>query len=236
MRKYYRFFKDLRKYLNTKKTDSHKFKVKLHPKLNDRDSLSGILTGHYFNQDLFVAQHIYKANPKQHLDIGSSTYGFVSHVASYREIDVMDIRRNGSTVKNIHFRNIDIMNLDSPITDKYDSLSCLHTIEHIGLGRYSDPVDYDGYKFAIKNMASLLVPEGVFYLSAPIGEQTVYFNAHRVFDHKHLIETCNQHFMLEEFHIVDEQGNLKVNIDHEAFISNEKKNRLGIFVLRKLKD
>ena len=26
-----------------------------------------------------------------------------------------------------------------------DSLSCLHTVEHIGLGRYGDPVNCDGH-------------------------------------------------------------------------------------------
>jgi hypothetical protein len=63
-----------------------------------------------------------------------------------------------------------------------DSLSCLHALEHFGLGRYGDPIDPSGFERGLCNMASLLTKGGIFYLSVPIGIDRVEFNANRVFD------------------------------------------------------
>jgi SAM-dependent methyltransferase len=62
------------------------------------------------------------------------------------------------------------------------SLSCLHVIEHIGLGRYGDPIDPEGSAKAARELARVLAPGGRLYLSAPVGRARVCFNAHRVFD------------------------------------------------------
>jgi SAM-dependent methyltransferase len=62
------------------------------------------------------------------------------------------------------------------------SLSCLHVIEHIGLGRYGDPIDPAGSTKAAQELARVLAPGGRLYLSAPVGRARVCFNAHRVFD------------------------------------------------------
>ena len=31
-----------------------------------------------------------------------------------------------------------------------DSLSCLHTLEHFGLGRYNDPINVKGFEIGLK--------------------------------------------------------------------------------------
>jgi len=53
---------------------------------------AGSASGHYFHQDLLVASFIFKKNPSRHIDIASRIDGFVAHVASFRKIDVMDVR------------------------------------------------------------------------------------------------------------------------------------------------
>ena len=60
--------------------------------LNERFEESGIMSGHYFHQDLYVARKIFLQNPGKHVDIGSRTDGFVAHVAAFREIEIFDIR------------------------------------------------------------------------------------------------------------------------------------------------
>lgn len=55
-------------------------------------------------------------------------------------------------------------------------------LEHFGLGRYGDPIHPNGYKTGFANLASLLRPGGRFYLSTPIGQERVEFNANWVFD------------------------------------------------------
>ena len=107
--------------------------------LRDYADNAGIAKGHYFHQDLLVANLISKNNPRRHLDVGSRVDGFVAHVATYREIEVVDIRPlPKSEHTNIKFVQADLIN---PINlGKTDSLSCLHAIEHFGLGRYTERV------------------------------------------------------------------------------------------------
>jgi hypothetical protein len=74
-----------------------------------------------------------------------------------------------------------------------DSLSCLHALEHFGLGRYGDPVNPNGYRQGLENLATLLRPGGTFYLSIPIGYERVEFNANWVFDPRTIISEANKH-------------------------------------------
>mgnify|MGYP006185842181 CR=1 FL=1 len=37
------------------------------------------------------------------------------------------------------------MKIDNTLLNYCDSLSCLHALEHFGLGRYNDPIQFDGY-------------------------------------------------------------------------------------------
>jgi len=72
--------------------------------------------------------------------------------------------------------------MDSQDLGKTDSLSCLHAIEHFGLGRYTDPIDVEGHNKGITNLVNLVEENGRMYISFPIGKNDeVHFNAHRVF-------------------------------------------------------
>jgi hypothetical protein len=105
-----------------------------------------------FTRDLYVARLVNLAMPKKHLDIGSRTDGFVAHVASFREIELIDIRVINSNIKNVVFRQANLMELPPDLIDYCDSISSLHAIEHFGLGRYGDPIDYFGHLKAINNI------------------------------------------------------------------------------------
>jgi SAM-dependent methyltransferase len=71
--------------------------------------------------------------------------------------------------------------LDMPYsTDSIPSLSCLHVTEHIGLGRYGDPIDPQGSFKATQELKRVLAPGGSLYFSLPIGKPRICFNAHRV--------------------------------------------------------
>ena len=161
-------------------------KIRLVPCLHDRYEEGGATKSEYFWQDLLVARAIHEANPKKHVDIGSRVDGFIAHVASFREIEVFDVRPISTVVPGVVFRQADLMNPDSlPTTNEFgycDSLSCLHALEHFGLGRYGDPINPLGYQHGLANMANLLQPSGTFYLSTPIGQERVEFNANWVFE------------------------------------------------------
>ena len=103
---------------------------------------------------------------------------------------------------------------------KTDSLSCLHAIEHFGLGRYSDPIDIYGHIKGIENMISLLTEKGKFYLSFPISSKDeVHFNAHRVFNAKSILKIpiIKNLMTLERFDYVDDNGDLHLNVNLKNF-------------------
>ncbi|MFZ4582122.1 MAG: DUF268 domain-containing protein [Paludibacter sp.] len=182
------------------------------PQFSDRFTNSGVMSGHYFHQDLYVARKIYENNPINHIDIGSRTDGFVAHLAVFREVEIVDIRPQISKTKNIIFRQADLMQLPANMINAYSSVSSLHAIEHFGLGRYGDPIDYFGHEKAIKNITQMLTVGGLFYFSVPIGLQRIEFNAHRVFSIDYLLNFFSPNFELLSFSYVDDKGDLHENI------------------------
>jgi SAM-dependent methyltransferase len=203
--------RDLKEFKRQKGSDQGFPFGKKKPILNEREESSGNMSGHYFHQDLYVARRIFKANPKKHLDIGSRTDGFVAHVACFREIEVMDIRPQSINIENISFKQADLMILPEELIASYDSISSLHVIEHFGLGRYGDPIDYNGHLKAIENISRMLQKGGRFYFSTPIGKQRVEFNAHRVFSVQYLLNLLGETFEVERFSYVDDAGNFHEN-------------------------
>ena len=176
----------------------------------DRYEPGGVASGAYFHQDLHVAQLIAKAAPTKHVDVGSRFDGFVTHVASYRQIEVLDIRPLLSTAENVSFIQRDIMRVDEEYDDYTDSLSCLHALEHFGLGRYGDVIDYDGHLKGWANLTRMVKRSGRLYFSVPVSEHPrVEFDAHRVFSLPYLMEILiRDDFEVLSFAFVDDNGDM----------------------------
>lgn len=87
-----------------------------------------------------------------------------------------------------------------------DSISCLHVLEHFGLGRYGDPVDVNGHFLGLENIYKILKKGGTFYFSVPIGIQKTYFNAHRVFSVDMLTEYFLTKYTIESFSYIDDEN------------------------------
>jgi SAM-dependent methyltransferase len=192
---------------------SHSFPIaRINPYPHEKKQQSGTAKGHYFHQDLLVARRIFESSPERHVDIGSRVDGFVAHVAAFRTIEVLDIRPMDSNVRNILFKQADLMSPPPEMAAYTDSLSCLHAIEHFGLGRYGDPIDFEGHLKGLHSLHSILKPGGTLYLSCPIGPQRIEFNAHRVFAVKYLLSLFDGKFKLRNFSFVDDRGDLHENI------------------------
>lgn len=183
---------------------------RLRPILFDYADSSGVANGHYFHQDLLVAQFVHAAAPAAHVDIGSRIDGFVAHVAAFRPIDVIDIRPLGAGAHpNIRFVQADLMRPLPALAGRYPSVSCLHALEHFGLGRYTDPISVDGHRAGFEAILSLVAPGGILYLSVPVGRRRVEFNAQRVFDPGDVLEWSAGRLALERFDLVDDAGDLR---------------------------
>lgn len=182
------------------------------PVLTEWNETSGNL-GAYFLQDQLVARWIHEANPSRHVDVGSRLDGFIGHLSVFREVDVIDIRPQQNPVHNVRFHQLDLMSeLPTQWISATDSLSCLHTIEHFGLGRYGDPLDINGHLRGLERLKHLVQPGGIIYLSTPIGPERIEFNAHRVFSAETVIDWFQEGWTIEKFAVIDDSDRLHEDI------------------------
>lgn len=207
------FLKDLNKMKRLLRQPGREpFKIKrIYPVLGEKYAHSTI-PWNYFFQDLWVAQLILKHNPVKHVDVGSRIDGFVAHVAAFREIEVYDIRVVRDDIPNVHFVQADVCSEDFSFTDYCDSVSSLHVIEHLGLGRYGDQLDPDAHIKGLRNITKALKTGGLFYLSVPVGDQRMEFNAHRVFSTRYILETLGPYYKPETFGLVDDNAKFYADI------------------------
>src|ERR1035437_5630207 len=87
------------------------------PCLSDWHEEGGTTQTEYFLQDLHVARAIYQDGPLKHVDIGSRIDGFVAHLASFREVEVFDIRPITAAIEGVVFRQADLMNPPEALVD-----------------------------------------------------------------------------------------------------------------------
>lgn len=208
------FFRNYRKFKTLLKNENSNFEIsKFYPCPDDRFDYAGTLLGHYFHQDIFVANRIWKNNPRTHVDIGSRIDGFVAHVASFREVEVFDIRNLSTNILNVKFFQANLMAEDFSLADYCDSVSCLHVIEHFGLGRYNDPIEVNGHIKGLNNIYKLLKKGGKFYFSTPIGKQRIEFDAHRVFSLSYLLKLIEPKYKIDSFAYIDDADVLHQNIE-----------------------
>lgn len=211
-------------------------RIELLPCLQDWYEDGGAAKLEYFWQDLLVARSIFEAKPKKHVDVGSLVAGFVAHVASFREIEVFDVRPISTQIPGVTFKQADLMQPVAGMANYCDSLSCLHALEHFGLGRYGDPIDPKGFERGLANMAALLRKEGVFYLSVPIGVERVEFNGQRVIDPRVMIDLARANSLeLRELKVVRQGGKVETLAVDEQRLSDLASQRyaLGIFTFTK---
>jgi SAM-dependent methyltransferase len=175
------------------------------PMLSDYGEAAGSAGGHYFHQDLWAARRIHARAPRQHVDIGSRVDGFVSHVLAFMPVTVVDIRPLESDVEGLTVVRGDICRLSNFPSNSIESLSSLHAIEHIGLGRYGDPIVPDGWRAALVECVRVLAPGGRFYLGTPVGRERLNFNSGRVFAPQTIIEALAD-LRLASFAAVDDDG------------------------------
>jgi len=147
------------------------------------DGPSAVLDPHYFQQDIWAARKVVARRPERHVDIGSRIDGFVAHLLAARiPVTVIDIRPPPIVIEGLTFIQADATTLEGFADNSVESLSSLHACEHVGLGRYGDTIDPDGWEKAMRSMARVLAPGGRLYFAVPVGRERVVFNAHRVFD------------------------------------------------------
>jgi SAM-dependent methyltransferase len=191
-KQYLWFFKELKELA----INNNFARVEYYPCLFDNISHTP-LEPTYFFQDSWAAKHIFDLKPIHHYDIGSSakTIGILSQ---FIPITMIDIRPIELKLPNLFFKEGSILEL--PFEDNsIETLSSLCVVEHIGLGRYGDPIDPFGSEKAIKELKRVLKVDGVILFSVPVdSENKIYFNAHRAFTRDYILELFSGFEILDE--------------------------------------
>ena len=185
--------------------------------------------GHYFYQDIWALRHLARIKPKMHYDVGSRLDGFTGQATSICAVTYVDIRPPTFELPEFSFIKGDILNLPFA-NESIQTLSCLHTIEHIGLGRYGDPINPEGYDRTLLELQRVVSPGGYLLLSMPVGKERTEFNAQRILDPMNCILRLKDMDLIE-FSVVDNAGIFKVNVLPSTYV--EAIFSCGLYLFRK---
>lgn len=155
------------------------------PCLTDRTAATPVEPT-YFLQDTWCARKIAERRPAAHVDVGSSAKS-MAVIAQFVPVTFVDIRSVEIELERFSFRAGTLLAL--PFADaSVPSLSSLCVIEHIGLGRYGDPLDARGSEKAAAELTRVVARGGDLYVSVPVDNACrIYFNAHRAFTRDYLL-------------------------------------------------
>lgn len=141
---------------------------------------------HYIYHPAWAARIVNRLQPTEHTDI-SSTLHFCTILSAFVPVRFYDYRPAELNLPNLSSEHADLIAL--PFEDNSIlSLSCMHTVEHIGLGRYGDPIDPLGDLKAMKELRRVLAPGGSLLFVVPIGQPKILFNAHRIYSYEQIAE------------------------------------------------
>ena len=169
-----------------------------YPFLNDRTT-STSFDRHYVYHPAWAARVLARTRPAVHVDI-SSTLHFCSIVSAFVPVKFYDYRPADLHLSNLSAEFADLLALPFE-SGSVESPSCMHTVEHIGLGRYGDPIDPDGDLKAIAELQRVLAPGGSLLFVTPVGRPRLMFNAHRIYAYQQVVSAFAG-LALQEFALV----------------------------------
>jgi SAM-dependent methyltransferase len=201
---YYKFFIDYKRYSKIAKSDS-RFKIKWknrNPQLLDRSNDTPF-DSHYTYHPAWAARIIAKNKPEKHIDF-SSILNFSTMLSAFIPVEFYDYRPANIKLNNLIIKKADLLSLPFP-DNSISSLSCMHTLEHIGLGRYGDTIDPQADLKAVEEIKRVATPNGNLLIVVPIGQPKICFNAHKIYSYKQIKSYFNN-FKLKEFSLIPDNA------------------------------
>lgn len=202
--RYVRFIQDYRGFKDLDRDDK-RFSFNLfnqYPCLTDWTSTT-YFEPHYIYHPAWAARVLKKIHPKKHIDI-SSTLTFSSIISAFIPVEFYDYRPAPLFLDGLKSKRGDLMKLPFR-TNSVESISCMHTVEHIGLGRYGDPLDPKGDLKAIHELKRVVKEGGNILFVVPMGKPMLRFNAHRIYSYSQIISYFDG-FLLKEFSLLPDNA------------------------------
>ena len=227
------FIKDYINFKNKSKIIETRFDLKWtdrYPCLNDKTSNTPF-DRHYVLHTAWAMRKVAENKPKKHIDISSYIY-FPTLLSAFIPTEFYDFRPVSIELSNLKTGKADLNKL--PFGDsEISSLSCMHTVEHIGLGRYGDKIDPDGDIKAINELKRVLAHDGILLFVVPVGKPAIKFNAHRIYSYNQITDYFKG-LELKEFSLIPEKKTTKDIILHASPEDVEKETYgCGCFLFKK---
>jgi hypothetical protein len=214
--RYLVFFRDWFRYTRLEGAEPIRL-IDTFPQIHDRTPATRF-DRHYFYQDIWAFRGILESGAESHVDVGSRV-DYIGFLSAITRVTFIDIRPLEARLENLDSRKGSI--LEMPYEDRsVRSLSCLHVAEHVGLGRYGDPLDPQGTKKACIELARVLAEGGSLWFSLPVGRERLCFNGHRVLSPKRIIEYFDSLKLIELSGVTD-AGDFVRNIDAGELVRSE---------------
>ncbi len=199
--------------------------------LNDKTSNTSFDT-HYVYHTAWAARKLKTITPSKHIDISSSIY-FNAIVSAFIPIEFYDYRPAKVNLSGLTPCEGDLFKLPFK-NSSVESLSCMHVIEHIGLGRYGDPLDVLGDVKAAKEIQRVLKMRGNLLIVVPVGKPNINFNAHRVYSYEDVIAMFDKLELKEFSLLMDDSKGAEFIIDAPAESVQSQNYSCGCFWFRKV--
>jgi SAM-dependent methyltransferase len=176
-----------------------------------QDTATSGFDRHYVYHLAWAARVLARYRPARHVDIGSYLY-FGALLSAFCAVDFYELRPPELELDGLTVGRADLTSL--PFADgAIQSLSCMHVVEHVGLGRYGDALDPDGDLAAVAELRRVLAPGGSLLFVVPMGKPRVQFNAHRIYSYEQVLAAFSG-LELAEFALIPDdaaQGGLIVS-------------------------
>lgn len=166
----------------------------------DEDTPSTAFDQHYVYHVAWALRCVARLAPPHHVDF-SSSLNFCSTVSALVPTRFYDLRPAALHLPGLQCLRADLTAGDFDV-GRHPSVSCMHVVEHVGLGRYGDAVDVDGDLKAIANLKKAVAPGGQLLFVVPCGRPAIHFNAHRIYPAASVIGYFADAFDLAEFHFI----------------------------------
>lgn len=158
---------------------------------------------HYIYHTAWAARKVKDIGAPFHTDISSSLY-FSSIVSAFTPVKFYDFRPAKLNLPGLTSLQADLSKLHFE-DNSIQSLSCMHTVEHVGLGRYGDPLDPEGDVKAAHELQRVLAQGGHLLFVVPIGKPKIQFNAHRIYSYD-LVIGMFKGLTLKEFSLIPDNA------------------------------
>jgi hypothetical protein len=228
-----KFVRDFKYFKKLTKATDNRFALdwrNIYPHLDDKTA-STSFDGHYIYHIAWAARIVALTKPKFHVDISSSLH-FCTVVSAFIPVRFYDYRPVNLQLNQLSTDYADLTSL--PFEDgSLRSLSCMHVVEHVGLGRYGDPLDPTGDLKAMTELQRVLAAGGSLLFVVPVGKPKIMFNAHRIYSYEQISSYFNG-MELKQFALIpDDLRDKGIILNATSELANAQNYGCGCFWFQK---